>query len=42
MNALIPNFLIKKWQSKFEKIVFLSNDTLKKLINKGLNQKRGF
>lgn len=41
LNALIPNFLIRKWQSKFDRIVFMSNDTFKKLVYKGLSPKRG-
>lgn len=36
LNALIPNALVKNWVNKFDKIIFLSEYTQKKLISKGL------
>lgn len=38
INALIPNYFVRKWGNKFEKIVFLSDYTKEKLISKGLNE----
>ena len=39
INSLIPDYFVRKWSKKFEKIVFLSNYTQNKLILKGLNEK---
>ncbi|MDI6644162.1 MAG: glycosyltransferase family 4 protein [Methanobacteriaceae archaeon] len=36
LNALIPNLFVKKWTKKFDKIIFLSKYTQKKMISKGL------
>lgn len=35
LNAIIPNFLVKKWSQKFEKIIFLSEYTRQGIIEKG-------
>lgn len=35
LNALIPNFLIKKWSQKFEKIIFLSEYTKQRIVRRG-------
>lgn len=40
LNALIPNYFVKKWQEKFEKIVFLSDYSQKIIISKGLNKNK--
>lgn len=40
LNALIPNYFVKKWESKFEKIIFLSNDTLSKIVKRGLSREK--
>ena len=40
INAIIPDLFVKKWQEKFEKIIFLSDYTQKKIISKGLNDKK--
>lgn len=42
LNALIPNFFVKKWESKFEKIIFLSTDSCKKFVDKGFPVEKAF
>jgi len=42
INALIPNLFVKKWANEFEKIVFLSDYTQKKVISKGLDERKSF
>ena len=42
INALIPKMFVKKWANKFESIVFLSNATKKKLIEKGMSNENAF
>ncbi|MCC7551076.1 MAG: glycosyltransferase family 4 protein [Methanobacterium sp.] len=40
LNALIPDYMVKKWGKSFRKIIFLSQDTRAKMIDKGFIQKR--
>ncbi len=40
INALIPKMFVKKWTKKFENIIFLSDYTRKKLVEKGLNSEK--
>ncbi len=35
LNSLVPSFLIKKWSDKFDKIIFLSEYTMQRIIKKG-------
>lgn len=35
LNSIIPNYFVKKWSPNFEKIIFLSEYTQKKLTEKG-------
>lgn len=42
LNALIPNYLVRKWEGKFDKFIFLSQDTRKKLVKAGLPPKKSF
>lgn len=40
LNALIPNYFVKKWEKSFEKMIFLTEYTERKLIEKGFPQKK--
>lgn len=42
LNALIPEYLVRKWGSKFDKLIFLSKDTQNKLIEAGLPPEKAF
>lgn len=38
LNSIVPSFLIKKWSDKFDKIIFLSEYTMQRIIEKGCHQ----
>ncbi|KAF5055560.1 D-inositol-3-phosphate glycosyltransferase [anaerobic digester metagenome] len=40
INAMIPKIFVKKWTKKFENIIFLSDYTRKKLVEKGFNPEK--
>lgn len=40
VNSLIPSYFIRKWSHCFEKMVFLSQDTEKKMIKKGFPKEK--
>jgi glycosyltransferase involved in cell wall biosynthesis len=40
VNSLIPDYLVKKYSGSFEKIVFLSNYSCQKLVDKGFPKEK--